>query len=139
MKNNETVENPNQVWKWSDAAKVVSRLTLYMALVGAWCALPRLFMGEPRPVDKTPEFRNLEMVHAYTSGREGVTFYAHDEGRQVSFYDHGFDGDLDELMIQSGFNKYSTHDPGELEKWASAFEQARERATGEEFRPKFKD
>ncbi len=68
----------------------------------------------------------------------GVRINALENGRTILFYDHGWDGNLDEVGITRGFGpEYSTTDQEELKKWQSEYERIRKQRAGK-FVPRFK-
>jgi|SRR3989344_5880164 len=93
-------------------------------------------VNRSRPyADKTPEIRNIEAIRHnaldgfYLTVEEGRK--VKDNGRQIVFFDYGFDGDLDEVTIrQYDRRDYSTTNQFELDAWQPHFEKMRSRRFG---------
>ena len=62
----------------------------------------------------------------------GIQFNVEENGRVILFYDHGYDGTLDEVGIHRFRGiEYETHDFQELKKWQQEYERIRKERTGE--------
>ena len=108
-----------------------------IALIG------KLTIGKPEPVtlDITPKLGNqLEMPQASVDGQRGTMLkvYDRDNSRHVLFYDWGFDGRLNQIGVHGGGRgRYTTHNQKEIEKWAPAYNEIRQRLSGKQFEPVF--
>ena len=88
--------------------------------------------------DKTPAIRESEsffMTHSTTIDSLYLNVYESckkkDNGRQITFRDYGFDGNLDEILIRQDARKdYATTNPKELSQWQPSFEKMRKRRLG---------
>ncbi|MCK4650191.1 hypothetical protein KAT36_03075 [Candidatus Pacearchaeota archaeon] len=124
-----------------DRMKEVYKNILTAALVFTTIAFMfRPKLPEPTTLDITPKLgTQLEMLQANAHARKGIMLKVYDKqnSRQVLFYDHGFDGTLDEVAISGGGGKYTTHKPKDIVKWNSAYNGLRQKLGGNNFEPIF--
>jgi len=93
------------------------------------------------PLNINPPLGTIQIHRSgYDTGRGFfLKTFDKENKREVFFYDHGYDGTLDEVGIFGWTNSegtYATHNPLEIKKWESDYQRVRKLQSGE-FEPNF--
>jgi len=114
--------------------EIIKDLVAVTVILGGLALLAKSCERKEEPINTSPEISEKRIV--FTRDQDtGIQFTVQENGRQIFFYDHSYDGTLDEVGIGRGWGvEYSTHNPKELKKWISEYERIRKQRTGE-FQP----
>lgn len=114
--------------------EVIKSLALLAIAIGGIGILAKSCERKLEPINTNPKISETRRVFTLDQGT-GIQFNVEENKRILLFYDHGYDGILDEVGIGRGCGiEYSTHNPEDLKKWVPEYERIRKQITGE-FQP----